>query len=76
MYSILYHQYLIFHHLKRNLVLSWMDKHLSCSIVDVEDDYPLAADSHNATKAAIILPINLTVMIPSFQDITYPLNVS
>ena len=53
-----------------------MDKHLSCSIVDVEDDYPLTADSHNATKAAIILPINLTVMIPSFQDITYHLNDS
>ena len=41
--------------------------------MDVEDDHPLTADAHNATKAAIISPMNLPVMILSFQDITYHL---
>ena len=44
--------------------------------MDVEDDHQLTADEHNATKILVVSPINLPVMILSFQDITYHLNDS
>ena len=69
MYSIIYHQYLIGHHLSYKLVSSWMNKYSSCCRMDMKHDHPFMTDAPIVTEATLMSLINFPIMTLFFQII-------